>query len=307
MRTITVGALNVVMPAPHSAERYIELFQRAYNLKRPINLRGDFAGMIGSCRVEEMNGSHVVKGEFYKFFDLKLDGQWFNTLEQKPAEDVELAEIHIPENLKPHFQVFPFVFLPANHRLFFVTKDQQDNFSPGQAQKLLSVIFEDLMLVREYGEIEITVEPSTETLQRIFSMPRLKSLIIEVTPPNPDDHEDAERKLFEKMGIIAADKQTIELTSKKPTGLLPDADIKTLAEIHNLTARFLGGARMRLARRLTSLPLSTQCKRKLSTTQLYNHALRHWHQKPWSYFSVLFVDIKCLPSSKNRTKAFLKS
>lgn len=240
MRTITVSALNIVMPVPHNAQRYIALLQAAFNLKRPISLRGDFAGMIGSCRVEEMNGDNVVKGEFYKFFDLKIDGQWFNTIEQKPAEDNELAEIHIPENLKPHFQTFPFVFLPTNHRLFFITKDQKDNFSPGQAQKMLSVIFEDSMLVQEYGEIDITIEPSAETLQRIFSMPRLKNLVIEVTPPNPDDHEEAERKLFEKMGIIGADKQTIELTSNKPSGLKPDAELKTLAEIAQSNGKVSG-------------------------------------------------------------------
>jgi Domain of unknown function (DUF4747) len=240
MRTITVSALNIVMPAPHNAQRYIDLFQRAYSMKRPINLRGDFAGMIGSCRVEELNGSNVVKGEFYKFFDLKLDGQWFNTLEQKPAEDTELAEIHIPDYLKPHFEIFSFVFFPTNHRLFFVTKDQLENFSPIQAQKMLSVIFEDLMLVREFGEIEITVEPSVETLQRIFSMPRLKYLHIEVTPPNPDDHEEAELKLFNKMGELGADKQIVELLSKKPSGLHPDADIRMLAEIAQSNGKVSG-------------------------------------------------------------------
>lgn len=231
MRTITISALNIVMPAPHNAQRYIELFQRAYKRKHPVRLRGDFAGMIGSCRVEEAEGGSIISGELYKFFDLKLDGQWYNTLEQKAAEEAELAEIHIPENLKPHFQTFPFVFFPNKHRLFFITKDQHDNFSSGQAQKLLSSVFEDLRLVREYGEIEVTVEPSTETLERIFSMPRLKRITIEVTPPNPDDHDDAEIRLFEKMGILNADRQIIEFSSKKHNGLNLTDDVKILAGI----------------------------------------------------------------------------
>lgn len=187
--------------------------------------------MLGSLRVEENDGHDIVVGDFYKFLDLKLDGQWFNTLEQKAAEDTELAEIHIPDHLKPHFQIFPFAFFPAKHRLFFITKDQHDNFSPGQAQKLLSVIFDDYRFVREFGGIEIIVEPDADTLQRIFSMPRLKSLHIEVIPPNPDDLEEAERKLFEKMHRLGADKQTVALTSKKSTGLTPDRELKTLAEI----------------------------------------------------------------------------
>lgn len=231
MRTITISALNVVMPAPHNAQRYIDLFKRAYRKKQPVRLRGDFAGMIGSCRVEELDGHEIIAGELFKFFDLQLDGQWFNTLEQKAAEEAELAEIHIPENLKPHFQIFPYIFFPNKHRLFFITKDQRDNFSSGQVQKLLSVIFEDYSLVREFGEIDVTVEPSTETLERIFNMPILKKITIEVTPPNPDDHEDAEVKLFKKMGILNADRQIIELSSKKHNGLSLTEDIKTLANI----------------------------------------------------------------------------
>jgi len=219
------------MPSPHNAERYVALFRRAYKSKRAVRLRGDFAGMLGSLRVEDIDGHDIVTGEFYKFFDLKLDGQWFNTLEQKAAEDTELAEIHIPDHLKPHFQIFPFVFFPAKHRLFFIAKDQYENFSPGQAQKLLSVIFEEYSFVREFGEIEIIVEPNADTLQRIFSMPRLKSLHIEVIPPNPDDLEEAERKLFEKMHRLGANKQTVELTSKESSGLSPDQELKTLAEI----------------------------------------------------------------------------
>jgi hypothetical protein len=142
-----------------------------------------------------------------------------------------LAEIHIPENLKPHFQIFPFAFFPTKHRLFFIAKDQHDNFSPGQAQKLLSVIFEDYELVRKFGEIEVIVEPSVDTLQRIFSMPRLKRLYIEVIPPNPDDLEAEERRLLEKMHRRGANKQIVELTSKRPDGLSADSELETLAKI----------------------------------------------------------------------------
>ena len=240
MAIITISALNVVMPSPHNAQRYIDLFQRSYKRKHPVKIWGDYAGMLGSCRVEEMNAQNIVIGDFYKFFDLNLDGQWLNTLEEKAAENTELAEIHIPTHLKPHFEIFPFIFFPNNHRLFFITTDQHDNFSPSSAQKLLIGVFDDLKLFREFGEIEVIVEPSTETLEQIFSMPRLKKLYIEVTPPNPDDHEEAEQRLFEKMGIIGADKQTIELVSKKPLGLKPDPEIKTLAKIAQSNGKVSG-------------------------------------------------------------------
>lgn len=240
MKTITVAALNIVMPVPHSAERYIELFQEAFNLRLQTNLRGDFAGMIGSCRIEEIDKKNVIRGEIYKFFDLKIDGQWFNTDEQKLADEKEIAEIRIPSNLKPHFQIFPFTFIPSKHRLFFISKDSKENFSPGQAEKMLANIFSVQNLVEKYGEINITIEPSSESLEKIFSMPRLKSLIIEVTPPNPDDHEEAQKRLFEKLDKINADKQIIEYVSKDSEGLNPSEDIKTLAEIAKSNGKVSG-------------------------------------------------------------------
>lgn len=240
MRTITVGALNIVMPTPHSPERYVELFQKAFRRKEPVRLRGDFVGMLGGCRVEHIKDQETVVGEFYKFFDLNLDAQWFNTLEQRPAEDADLAEIRIPEYLKPHFQSFSYIFYPHKHRLFFISKDQNNNFSPLQAQKLLADIFDDYRLVREFGEIDITIEPSSESLERIFGMPRLKSLRIEISPPNPDDHEEAERRLFAKMSNQNAQKIVTDISTRNPEGLAPDEDTKTLARIAQSNGKVVG-------------------------------------------------------------------
>lgn len=240
MRTITVGALNIVMPTPHSPQRYIELFQKAFRRKEPVRLRGDFVGLIGGCRLEENYEQETVLGEFYKFFDLNLDGQWFNTLEQRPAEEVDLAEISIPEHLKPHFQSFSYIFYPRKHRLFFISKDQNNNLSPLQVQKLLTEIFDDYRLVREFGEIEITIEPCSESLERILSMPRLKSLRIEISPPNPDDHQEAERKLFAKMNSQNAQKVVTDISTRNPNGLLPDDETKTLAKIAQSNGKVVG-------------------------------------------------------------------
>ncbi len=196
--------------------------------------------MLGGCRRQEVEAEEAVTGEFYKFFDLKLDAQWFNTIEQRPAEDADLAEIRIPEYLKPHFQSFTYIFYPNKHRLFFVSKEQDNNFSPLQAQKLLTELFDDYRLVREFGEIEITVEPSSESLERILNMPRLKSLHIEISPPNPDDHEEAERRLFAKMQGQNAQKIVTEISTRNPNGLAPDEETKILAKIAQSNGKVVG-------------------------------------------------------------------
>ena len=100
MRTFKIAALNIVMPAPHSPERYVELFQKTLRLRRAVKLRGDFVGMLGSLYLEEQ----IIVGYFYKFFDLNTKEGWFNLTSSQEAEPQELAQINVPAHLKPQWR-----------------------------------------------------------------------------------------------------------------------------------------------------------------------------------------------------------
>ena len=229
MRKIVVSALNIVMPTPHSPERYIKLLREALVMKQPINLRNDFQGMLGSVRLED--DDNLVVGELYKYFNLRMDAQWFNMLEQKPAEASDLSAVSVPAHLKPHFKHFPYVFSPKHHRFFLISRDAKDSMTPGQAQKLLKGLFSLDKIVQEYGEMEVHVEPARETLERILSIPHLKRLYVEVTPPNPDDLHSAEQALFGDMDNQNAGRLTQTLVARDRQGLSPSQDTKTLAAI----------------------------------------------------------------------------
>lgn len=229
MRKIVVSALNVVMPAPHSPERYIKLLREAMAMKQPINLRNDFQGMLGSVRLED--DDKLIVGEIYRYFNLRMDAQWFNMLAQKPAEEADLSAVSVPEHLKPHFKYFPYVFSPKHHRFFLISRESKDSMSPGQAQKLLKGLFSLEKIVQEFGAMEIHVEPSRESLERILSIPHLKRLYVEVTPPNPDDLHSAEQSLFGDMHSQNAGRLTKTLVARNRQGLSPSQDTKTLAAI----------------------------------------------------------------------------
>lgn len=227
MRTFRLAVLNIVMPSPHSADRYLELFRETFRLRQVVKLRGDFVGMLGA--VHDDRG--VVSGYFYKFFNLDVKEGWFNMNRRQEAEPEDLSQIHVPDYLKPHHQSIRFLFFPKQHRLIFVTKDQRESLSPNMAKTLLDRLFADARLVQTFGEIEVTIEPNREQLWRIFSIPRLKVLTIEVSPPNPDDLDEAEREVMERMNGERAQKMIVELASKHPNGLQPDDGHKTLARI----------------------------------------------------------------------------
>lgn len=232
-RTISISAINIVMPAPHSAERYINLFLDAYALKLPINLRNDFQGLLGSARLDVTNpNNQIIHGEIYKYFNLRMDSSWFDISTQKPADASDLSEVNVPDHLKPHFKFFPYVFYPKNHKLFLITEDRQDTISIGQAGRFLTDLFGSVSLVQKYGTMNIHIEPARETLDNIFSIPHLRHIYLEVSPPNPDDLDSAERALFERMHMEKAGKmtQTLDAIDSK-VGLSPSQETKTLARI----------------------------------------------------------------------------
>lgn len=236
MRQFRVAVLNIVMPVPHSPRRYIELLQAAYQRRRIVSLRGDYAGMLGGLNTD----NEVIRGQFYKFFNLNVDSTWFNLSNQQEAEPDDLAQIRVPSHLKPHHLAVNFVFVPQKHRLIFVTRDGRESLSPGMAKSLLDSLFSEPDLVQSFGEIEITIEPSREQLRRIFAMPRLKKLSIEVSPPNPDDLDEAERDVLDRMSEERAQRMMVELVSKHPRGLQPDATHRLLARVAQSNGKVSG-------------------------------------------------------------------
>jgi hypothetical protein len=271
MRTVSISALNIVMPSPHSPERYVELFNNAYKLRRPINIRGDYVALLGACRDDVIEGRPVVVGELYKYFELKVDSQWFNTLENKIADENEKAQISIPGHLKPHFEVTPFVFFPHKHRMLFISKEIDGAFTPNQAHRLFEGLLNADFLKAKYGQVEITIEPSIDTLSNILEMSTIKYLHIEVKPPNPDDQEAAERRLFENLYEQGADKQVVELHSNQQSGLTPSNEIRLLAKIAqsngNVTGRGIdeGGSVITLSTQEHPLEERITCNPKIQT------------------------------------------
>lgn len=232
-RQITFGAINAVMPAPHTPERYIELLVEAEKQEINVELRGDWVGRIGNIRREEgPSGDEIVRGDFYKYVDLDTTKEWFNVQKQKPAEEKELKTINIPEHLKPHFQHLPFIFFPKKHRFIVVTKDGEDSISHNQIAAILKVTFTASDLIGKYGRVEVIIEPSREALEAIFSAPRLRGLEINIaTPPNPDDFEEFERELFDDMDIQNMKEYNIGLKEKDGRGLIPSKRTKALAKV----------------------------------------------------------------------------
>lgn len=217
------------MPAPHNAERYVELFRAAYRTKRIIKIRGQFAGILGSFRVSSSEDFYY--GELFKFFDLKISGKWLNVNEQAPAEENELLELNVPEHLKPGLEAFPFIFHPKSHKIFFISQEINEHLGPMDAGRYFRALLNQPRLSEKFGEITVTVIPDADTLDKILNLPDLRRLHIEISPPNPDDLEELEQEIRERLNEQKAAKMLTILVAEKGKSLAPDEQTKLLSQV----------------------------------------------------------------------------
>jgi hypothetical protein len=231
-KTLTVAALNIVLPAPHDPDKYAKLWLQATKIRKTVKLRGDSGGLIGTART--YHGTKLqpyIYGELYKYADIDMTGKWLDLSTGQAAESEAVdREVQIPENLKPNLKILPYVFYPNTHRLVFVSSlDAKNNLSPGMAKSLVEQCLRQEGLLSIFGKAEITVEPDRDTLKRIFAMPRIKKFHFEVKPPNA--LADIERQLFNKMAEQNAQVFIQELATKDPMGLKLDNETKDLARV----------------------------------------------------------------------------
>jgi hypothetical protein len=229
---IHIGALNIVLQ-PHTPEKYIELLRLMARHKFDALVRGDDALLLGSCRyLNPANPLEGVTGEIYKFLKLDSTAAWFNTEVMDAATEDEIAEINIPDNLKPHFKKFQYIFFPKGHRFYFISAKPKHNLSPGLVKRFFERVFERSELA-DFGALNVTVQPDPSGLNELLSLKRISVLRMEIDRPNPDDLEEMEAEVLRRLNSLNAKTEKIEFVEASSEGLRPDQFLTTLAAVAN--------------------------------------------------------------------------
>lgn len=224
-----VACLNIVLH-PHSRDKYISLLRAINELKLDAKVRGDDALMIGSFYEIVESRGEAFSGSIYKFLKLDAAEDWFNTLKNDAASREDIKDINIPDHLKPHFKKFQYVFFPKNHRLYFICKKGSDTLSPN----MLKLFFDRIASASElaqFGELSVTVQPEEGITEQFFSIERVSLIELEIHKPNPDDHEDLEEEIMERLKSLNAGKEKRTYVEATNTGLQPDNMLKALAAV----------------------------------------------------------------------------
>ncbi|WP_313465133.1 DUF4747 family protein [Pseudomonas nitroreducens] len=227
---IHIGALNVVLQ-PHSPELYLRMFMTLAKGKFDARVRGDDAILLGSCHyLDKDNPLMGGRGDLYKFLKLDATEAWFNTREMDEASEDDVAELNIPDYLKPHFRKFQYIFFPKGHRMYIITKKAKQSLSQDQVKRFLTTVFERAEFAG-FGQLSVTVQPDPNGLLEMLSLKRISKLRMEIDRPNPDDHEDLEEEILRRLNRMNARTEKLEYLEASNTGLVVDEEVRALADV----------------------------------------------------------------------------
>lgn len=227
-RTVSYTAFNIRIH-PHSPQKYVDLFERLFDLRRQINLRGDTYGIM--TQIEPLNGDFLngISGEIAKFTRIEV-GKWFNIEKLRAAEEDETKRIQIPDQLRPNFTSFNFVFYPKNHYLVIEFKDKFGQISPKSIEIYLRTLLDFEEIVNEFNTVELTLVPRIDQLDSVLSLKQINSLEMIIRRPNTDGLEDLEDEVLERLNQQNVEEEIIILKAQK--GLSVQADERTIALGH---------------------------------------------------------------------------
>jgi hypothetical protein len=228
--TIEVAALNITA-SPHPPGIYVKILQAVAG--REISLWGSDRAKITEPRGIEGRPDDFF-GEILIWAHIDTESPWINKdidAEASP-EDMQVVVDALPENLEPNFRTFTYVLNQSSHVLVFECRNEErQRLSPQRARRLFGMLFER-HLPEDMPGVDITVIPELESLEKIFSIKRLRKLDIFISRPNPDDIGEDFKRIMDGLLAEGARSQKIEKikAAKEPT-LKPSDETKRLAEI----------------------------------------------------------------------------
>lgn len=275
-KRISFFALNVTMH-PHSAEGYLKLFQRARTLKVAGLMSGNRYCTIASI-APKPDEAGLHHGRLNTFVDFNLKAPWLDTETEDYAEQEKLAAIQLPATLKPEYRPVDFALDPKKHHVFIYKA-----FGPHPVRRGMAGIFNSERVNRTDSPINVTVVQDEAGLNAIWSIAHLTRLQIVIRRPNPDDFEEFDARLQERLAEQQAERVEIELVGTRKAGLKPDASTRMVAEsaLENgsVSARGYAANGSKTSKSTESIPRVFEelyDPKKVDEITAFRRAIRNW-------------------------------
>ena len=230
-RKLTVSVATIHMH-PHSENEYEALLTSTYRMRLPIKVYGDQYIIMSSLRREGQGASRKLRGELSKFTRIDLDGPWFDMSTLGEADEDDIEQISIPENLHPNLHSFSFAFFPRHHFFVFESYGGGRALSQRMLQKYLETAFMQGPIVRRFPSVGVDIVADHRQLDAIFNLSLLEELRIHISRPNPDHwDDDLDKDIEERLTEQNAQSFDLSYEAIKGMSLKPSEKTKSIATV----------------------------------------------------------------------------
>ncbi|WP_099510966.1 DUF4747 family protein [Microvirga ossetica] len=133
--------------------------------------------------------------------------------------------------LRPNFVPFLFFFDSQKHQLFFEIKGPDGSIAPTEVERFFAILLTQRELFEKYGPVYVNLVSRRESIDKILSGLDLKKLAIRIQRPNPDDHQDLDRRMRDRLRRQRASSLTETLQAAPGETFDPDEDTLALAKV----------------------------------------------------------------------------
>ncbi|OFC70081.1 DUF4747 family protein [Alteromonas confluentis] len=229
-KKMSYGAINITTH-PHSPRTYVDLFEAAYSMKKPIKVYGDTHILMTSCAPEKLGKEKFLLGEIYKFTQIDMDSNWFNLDTNTYASDDEVGQVKIPDNLFPNSQKFTFVFYPEQHLIFYESYVSGHRLAPSLAVNFFKYLFASEKLVEKFGDVDVVHVPSADVYNEMMRLPIKTVIEMDIRKPNPDTFAKTANKVKQRMQNINAASMQQTYKAEKGESLEVDEEITLFSRL----------------------------------------------------------------------------
>ncbi len=229
-RTLHVSGLNIRVHTKHAADEYAALWKALHRLRLPTT-RGVNAIMIGSVSsLNEAPDSPLI-GSLYRFTNINPDDPWFDIDEHKEADANDIAEVRIPNKLKPNLKEYPYLFDIKKHKLLFKSGGHEGGISPLLVQKMLQNLSERPIIARRFGDVDLTVMTEQGVLERLLMWPEIRQIELVLERPNPTDFDD-DQSFYDRLKRRSLKKEVITFVkANEEKTIRPDPEMLKMFRI----------------------------------------------------------------------------
>lgn len=212
-KPIRVGFLNVVA-TPHPEGVYERLFRYAAN--KPIPYWGDNTAAITPIRARP-DEPGLFTGSILTWVEIDPASP---AVDKSKLEEVALSDDQrrMTTALGFNSRVFRFVLDITQHRVSFLTFNEAgQRLSPNRARTFFDRLLSPAVLGKDAEEVEVTVVPDDDALERVLAIKRLDRVDILIKLPNEDDVTAETFEVLEELRAQNAKRQEIALTRASKT------------------------------------------------------------------------------------------